>query len=120
MLHSTLTKVWQLQAAGRKPSVEWDDTGASPPREKEKQKFGVQGGIRALHEGGEQYLDDSDPSHQQHHRRKIAQVQSHSQFRVVSHTKLGALAELQTDGLAGREATPSTYIIFQLCVNVSL
>lgn len=102
-----------LLGAGRRQSVEWlDEVGASPPREKEGKKFGIQGGIQALH-GGAAAAYQNEPEHPKHHKRKIAQVQSHSQFRVVSDAKLGVVSF--SDGHPGREVTPSTYIIFQLC-----
>ncbi len=87
---------------------------SSPPRDEDpptSKRFGIQGGLKAL-------ISSTDVRNESpyQHRRKIAQVQSHSQFRVVSDSKILPAQQSQGEELT----TPSTYIIFQLCVLVSL
>ena len=106
-----------------------DLLGAREPPQVDQtlKNFDIHGGLQSLHSSG-QAVEDPDepksklPSHQQQspfQRRKIAQVQSHSQFEVLT-TPNSSMDKMkpgcQGDGHV--EATPTIYTIFQLCITV--
>jgi len=87
------------------------DVGESRPSPVSDKGFGIerglQVGLQVLHMGDQ---DDEPPA-----RRKMAQVQSHSQFKFVSGTKV----QVQKSASKLGDTKPSTYVIFQLCALVS-
>lgn len=93
----------------------------TPSRENDS-GYGIRGGLKAFHSANElTELSVSPPRLPPQpsppgHKRKFAQVQSHSQFRLVSESKLPPAPRSQGEEI---NTTPSTYILFQLCALVS-